>query len=242
MAFMKLFRPLDMLNFRTLNEEIVQSNSSKIITESTNPNYPTDTIFQGSFTYDPDGTPNGTVESVFYKAFGNRQYTVKDLDVDATDLLAATTSATTYRLMFNDADKFNGSYGPDHLLGFSGNDTLLGNGGDDYLSGGLGKDTLFGGNGNDTLNGGPQADVLVGGRGADRFFFDDRSAIDTINDFDRRDKIIIDASNFDSGFFGTGPSDVRIVTGNAFDRVVVDGDVVAKVFGESVTIDDISFA
>ncbi len=94
----------------------------------------------------------------------------------------------------------NGNKGNNQIQGSSGPDILDGRGGNDKLVGNGGDDTLIGGNGNDRLIGGPGADVLTGGKGSDRFIFDNIPPVgkeDTIADFGRGDKIVLDLDTFD---------------------------------------------
>ncbi len=76
----------------------------------------------------------------------------------------------------NDFNVFNGSPGPNLLIGTifndringgAGDDTINGNEGNDLIEGNLGSDILSGNDGNDTLNGGNGNDLLDGGSGID---------------------------------------------------------------------------
>jgi Ca2+-binding RTX toxin-like protein len=64
-------------------------------------------------------------------------------------------------------DSVQGGFGNDILDGGLGNDALYGQEGVDTLSGGAGNDMLLGGAGNDDLNGGTGDDALSGGFGDD---------------------------------------------------------------------------
>ncbi|MEM9219159.1 MAG: hypothetical protein AAGD25_33095 [Cyanobacteria bacterium P01_F01_bin.150] len=68
---------------------------------------------------------------------------------------------------FGGADTLKGKNGNDTLIGGGGRDKLFGGNGKDTLIGGGGKDKLVGGNGNDILNGGGGSDILIGGKGKD---------------------------------------------------------------------------
>ena len=100
-------------------------------------------------------------------------------------------------------DTINGGAGNDTISTGAGNDTLIGGDGDDILNGGAGDDILDGVNGNDVLNGGTGSDTLTGGLGNDRFVFDigapfdnQTIGIDTITDFTKGDKIVLDRTTF----------------------------------------------
>jgi Ca2+-binding RTX toxin-like protein len=90
-------------------------------------------------------------------------------------------------------DTLYGGKGFDILAGGAGNDFIFGNRGEDILSGEKGDDTLYGGQGNDILvgsegndflSGDLGDDTLVGEVGSDRFLLSINSGIDTIDDFE----------------------------------------------------------
>ena len=100
-------------------------------------------------------------------------------------------------------DTVSGGSGNDTISTGAGNDTLDGGDGDDILNGGAGNDILNGVKGNDVLNGGLGSDTLTGGLGNDRFVFDSGApfdsqtiGIDTITDFAKGDKIVLDRTTF----------------------------------------------
>ena len=104
-------------------------------------------------------------------------------------------------------DVITGLAGNDIINGLAGNDTLNGGDGNDKLYGGAGNDILNGGNGNDTLVGGAGNDILTGGAGNDKFLFSNGTlpknqsvttfiGTDTITDFTKGDKIVLDKSIF----------------------------------------------
>ena len=87
-----------------------------------------------------------------------------------------------------DAPVRNGTANADTLTGSNPlDDTLNGLGGNDKLSGLGGTDTLNGGIGNDTLS---------GGDGVDRFIFTGAFGNDVVTDFQSKDVIQLDASQF----------------------------------------------
>ncbi|MBD0306919.1 MAG: peptidase C11 clostripain, partial [Microcoleus sp. T1-bin1] len=81
-------------------------------------------------------------------------------------------------------DTFTGGAGSDFIFGNRGEDILIGEKGDDTLYGGQGNDILLGGQGNDFLSGDLGDDSLVGDVGSDRFLLSINSGIDTIDDFE----------------------------------------------------------
>lgn len=87
-----------------------------------------------------------------------------------------------------------GTDGNDILVGGGADDNLSGDDGDDQLVGGGGDDALNGGDGRDQIHGGDGDDLLTGGAGKDQFIFDSLSGADTIVDFSRGDKIVLDQS------------------------------------------------
>ncbi len=123
-----------------------------------------------------------------------------------------------------DHNVIHGGAGDDLIFGWRGKDTITGDAGNDDLRGGRGGDTLLGGEGNDKLNGGRGDDVLIGGpgndklkggRGNDTFLYDDPdTGRDTILDFDRRGKDVIDLSALDADT-GTGKNDAFVFVGQA---------------------------
>ncbi|MBL8773441.1 MAG: endonuclease/exonuclease/phosphatase family protein [Phenylobacterium sp.] len=81
----------------------------------------------------------------------------------------------------------NGTANGDTLNGTALDDTINGLGGADKLTGLVGTDTLNGGLGNDTLS---------GGVGVDRFVFSGDFGKDVVTDFESKDVIQLDASQF----------------------------------------------
>ena len=171
----------------------------------------TETVFEGiihKFTgaglqYDSEGMPDaGTFTGYSMQHFGNKEWSLSGVSIDASDLVAAakTSEVSDDRQILELALS-----GDDKISGANMNDVLLGFGGNDKIGGGLGRDTIYGGFGDDTLTGGEQGDKLYGGEGADTFVFKKNdslkasSARDTIYDFshgehDKIDLHLIDAN------------------------------------------------
>lgn len=121
------------------------------------------------------------------------------------------------------ANTLDGAQGSDTLSGNAGDDMLIGGDGNDTLNGQAGNDTLTGGNTDDVLAGGAGTDLMTGGSGADKFKFDESAldaAIDTIADFSRAQRDIIDLRGIDANgaaprdgkfaFIGTGAFTARV--------------------------------
>ncbi|MEG4030535.1 MULTISPECIES: DUF4347 domain-containing protein [unclassified Microcoleus] len=81
-------------------------------------------------------------------------------------------------------DTLTGGASSDFLSGNRGEDILIGEKADDTLYGGQGNDILLGGQGNDFLSGDLGQDTLVGDVGNDKFLLSTNSGIDTIDDFE----------------------------------------------------------
>jgi len=81
-------------------------------------------------------------------------------------------------------DTLTGGAASDFLSGNRGQDILIGEKGDDTLYGGQGNDILLGSQGNDFLSGDLGDDTLVGDVGSDRFLLSTNFGIDTIDDFE----------------------------------------------------------
>lgn len=135
------------------------------------------------------------------------------------------------------SDVLVGNAGANLLEGGFGKDMLFAKGGDDTLYGDEGNDHLRGGKGDDIIIGGLGRDILVGGRGADVFVFDTKHKHDIIKSFQRSDDLYVFVSSGD--FEGVGRREVEIISKGMYDNVLVDGDLIAKVDGAEVTIDDI---
>jgi Ca2+-binding RTX toxin-like protein len=112
----------------------------------------------------------------------------------------------------------------DKLEGTGSFDLMLGGALGDRLAGGKGIDTLLGGDGPDQLAGGKGRDYLRGGADKDRFIFDVKG-VDTIEDFESGDRIVLSRSYFDELKRGK-LQDQAFVTGKAArdakDRIIFD--------------------
>jgi Ca2+-binding RTX toxin-like protein len=137
----------------------------------------------------------------------------------------------------NGDDVLRGNDRDNNIFGLGGWDDLYGYGGRDILDGGRGEDLLRAGSGRDDLWGGRGQDFLHGGKGNDGFWFDTRNSFDIINDFRAGDEILIDVES--GGFEGVRRRDLFIDEGRKFDRLYVDGDYVAKVYGDVLFYSDI---
>jgi len=129
-------------------------------------------------------------------------------------------------------DDLVGSWRNDTIFGFAGWDFIAGRGGHDLLDGGIGSDVIRGGAGRDSIWGGRGKDFLTGGPGADDFWFDTRHRFDVIYDFAARDALVIDTEA--SAFEDVDEYDVFIRHRASFDKVFVDGDLIAKVYGSDI--------
>jgi Ca2+-binding RTX toxin-like protein len=146
--------------------------------------------------------------------------------------------------------RIEGSKGDDELIGTSRNDDIFGKAGWDLIAGRKGRDLLDGGAGNDLIKGnagsdsiwgGKGKDFLVGGGGADFFWFDTDDSFDKINDFESgKDALVVDVSG-GSDFDDFDRGDLDIDHGRKFDRIYLDDDLIAKVFGDFVERDDVLF-
>ncbi|MEM6624874.1 MAG: fasciclin domain-containing protein [Pseudomonadota bacterium] len=93
-------------------------------------------------------------------------------------------------------ETIEGTKRSDHLVGTAGDDEIFGLSGRDRLDGGAGNDTLDGGNGRDILEGGAGDDHLIGGSGRDFFDFRELDGTDTVKDFSRSDRLVLDRDEF----------------------------------------------
>ena len=137
----------------------------------------------------------------------------------------------------NGDDNLYGNDRSNTIFGLGGWDAIYGYGGADILDGGRGDDLIKGGKGSDSLWGGAGKDLLDGGKGADDFWFDTRDSHDVINDFGPGDAVVIDVTQ--GGFEDVDRGDLYIDHGSKFDKLYVDGDYVAKVYGDYLRYSDI---
>lgn len=137
----------------------------------------------------------------------------------------------------NGDDDLYGNNGNNIIYGLRGSDYIVGYRGDDILFGDDGKDILNGGAGRDILIGGQGSDFLTGGSGADDFWFNSSVGIDTVNDLGAGDRLLIDPRHGD--FKGVTLGDIRIVHGSSYDWLYIEGDKVAKVYGDYLHMTDV---
>lgn len=178
--------------------------------------------FFGSFTYNQQGLPLGTILKYTLVPQGNTKYTISNANIDVLELRETAASGDPenfLKLIFrgNDSvigaglddkmagyrgnDVLKGRSGNDSLKGVDGSDTIFGGPGNDFLMGGSDRDVLYGGTGADWLNGGSDRNWLTGGEGDDTFVFAARGQPNTITDFEEGDQIAL-------GFSGLGPGGV----------------------------------
>lgn len=116
-------------------------------------------------------------------------------------------------------DQVHAGGGNDRIFLYIGDDTVSGEAGNDLIYSGSGADSVSGGEGNDTLWGGSGDDTLTGGSGADTFGFTAGSGIDTINDFDLGEDILL-LSDTVTSFQST--SDVTAHSTDTDDGALID--------------------
>lgn len=134
--------------------------------------------------------------------------------------------------------------GSDYLLdGGSGDDDLSGGDADEFMIGGSGADSLSGGAGDDTLILDSQ-DVATGGAGDDTFWLyaGDEAEADfaQITDFSQGEDIIRISLPSDAEQSGDFDVEVTQTDDGAGSQVLVNGDVVAVLYGApDVTVSDV---
>ena len=134
-----------------------------------------------------------------------------------------------------DDDLLFGENGNDRLLGGLGNDYLGGGAGDDFLQGGAGNDNLQGEAGNDTLIGGAGIDYLAGGAGDDTYIVSGENQVDTIDDTEGDNAIILSSSSSLSGIYfdQSAPGRTEILTSYYVESTEVNGELVETKFWDS---------
>ena len=95
--------------------------------------------------------------------------------------------------------EFTGTKGANVVQTAKGDDTVRGRGGADTLITGDGDDRLIGNKGRDRLEGEKGDDVLKGGAGRDTFVFKSGDGSDLILDFEKKDRIELDAEFYTFG-------------------------------------------
>lgn len=122
-----------------------------------------------------------------------------------------------------DDDMLDGSLGNDTLQGGLGNDVLVGGLDDDLLIGGIGNDSLQGGQGNDLLIGDVGNDIISGDEGDDRYLFKLGDGVDTLNDNDGNDIIVLDQIPASDVTFSQDGDDLIIAYGINGDQIRIAG-------------------
>ena len=233
--------PVDMLAADVWYGDVTASTRSRITIDAG----AHEMTYRGSF-YSPNGySVDGWLNSVTESYRGSTVYTITGINADAgrvyREIHVQADAWGALNFIFKGNDRLIGSNGGDTLVAFAGSDVLDGRGGDDGLFGLQGNDRLAGDAGDDRLFGGAGSDALTGGSGADAFGFEARQGVDRITDFSRADWLMIDTSTSLSEFHGADRRDVAIWHGDRFDRVYVEGDLVAEVHGAHVTLSDFLF-
>ncbi|MFG6512844.1 calcium-binding protein [Sulfitobacter sp. 1A15333] len=161
-------------------------------------------------------------------------------------------------------DALQGAAGDDLLEGDAGNDALQGGLGDDALRGGAGMDTLFGGWGDDTLTGADDqqspdflnggggddliiagaGDVVTSGDGTDQIALGDwigQGGAAQITDYHAADDSLLFVWDDSSAGGAEPPLSILPDPEDAGQTLVLlDDIIVARVAGDSITLDDIA--
>lgn len=137
---------------------------------------------------------------------------------DSEDVFVTLTDLTLTATGNGRANRLDGTYVNDRILGRGGNDILRGDGGDDTLSGGAGNDALSGGAGHDRLLGGSGADRLNGGAGNDRL--EGGSGADRLSGGAGADTLIGGTGN---DTLSGGAGNDRLLGGGGADRLIGNG-------------------
>jgi len=183
--------------------------------------------YSGQFTYDAQGTPQGTINSIVAGIIGQTALSISGLKLSTQTISTYALNGDAQGLwvfMFSGNDVIKGSVlndalfgcaGNDRLFGRAGDDSLLGQDGNDYLVGGAGADVLTGGAGADVLYGGPGigalgGEVLNGGVGNDVYLFNRGDQIDCISSL-KANLAEVDVIRFGVGIL---PSDITLTRVN----------------------------
>ncbi len=92
-------------------------------------------------------------------------------------------------------DNLNGGFGNDFLHGGAGDDTLRGGKDSDTLYGSMGNDAIYGDREDDQLYGGFGDDLLIGGAGDDRYVYRAGDGVDTIDDSEGTNVLVLKLIN-----------------------------------------------
>ncbi len=116
----------------------------------------------------------------------------KPTDTDRRSILDSLEYQTRPRYENGANDLMIGMDQEDYMYAYDGNDVLIGEGGDDVLVGGAGDDVLWGGGGgDDRFVGGRDNDTMYGGADDDTYFVGPGVDIDTIEDKEGDDTVIL---------------------------------------------------
>ncbi len=132
-------------------------------------------IYRGSFTYDSEDYPHGTVTSLEGTLDGRTVFSIADVSQDAFELAVAIENGDTEEIfdrLRSGNDRIFGSRLDEELFGLEGNDLIYAGGGNDFMHGGDGRDTLMGGDGNDVILVSRGFDTIDGGAGRDNAYFE----------------------------------------------------------------------
>lgn len=111
--------------------------------------------------------------------------------------------------------KYVGTRYSETIRGYASNDSISGKGGDDTLIGYSGNDKLKGGLGDDLLIGGSGKNKVWGNKGNDVFALSHGRGYDTIMDFKKGDKILLDSTTMDLDIIKKGKN-VYLYDGDDF--------------------------
>ncbi len=124
----------------------------------------------------------------------NRHEVAEIWETGLADIIERNTDVGTIQDdIFFAFERLGGDAGKNKLLGEDERDLLLGFAGNDHLDGNARDDQLDGGDGRDRLDGGKGDKVLEGGRRNDVFAFSLKANQNRIVDFEKGDRVQIDA-------------------------------------------------
>ncbi len=132
----------------------------------------------------PAFSPDGNLVAYEQSDFGDQDIKLVNLNGVVQSTLTANTEESGFDLDWEyvfscngvratavgsaEADRFEGTPGPDVIAGHAGDDFLIGGAGDDVFCGAAGNDRVLGGTGKDLAFGDEDRDNLDGGAGKDR--------------------------------------------------------------------------
>lgn len=201
MATFTTYVPVNMLTLTPFVGVPTVTTSSKLVIEAAGEKI----VYLGTFTYYPDGSVSGNVDTMRHYQLGVLVDKATGLNKDIGALMVAADAggASFLTYIMGDSDVINGSGGDDVLVGLGGRDFMFGKGGNDTLFGGDEGDNLYGEKGNDFLSGEKGSDDLFGGKGSDKL--SGGGGGDYLDGGAGRDKIY--GNNGDDGLFGGDGND-----------------------------------